>query len=136
MDAEGYIVPVSGGEPHTDTSTDKPPAAWDVYQRMKADGCSDRIDLGVVIAVLLARDQMASDGDVEQVGPLTVRTAPDGSQHVIASKQVTVQYPSAGGDQPDTPCPECNGNKRVWPPPSGFDYVPCPACTDKETPHA
>jgi hypothetical protein len=37
--------------------------------------------------------------------------------------------PSAGGDQPDTPCPPAD-----MCPPYGH-YVPCPACTDKENPH-
>lgn len=42
------------------TATD-PPSALSVYDRMKAEGCSDRIDLGVVIAVLDASDALLAE---------------------------------------------------------------------------
>jgi hypothetical protein len=136
MDAEGYIVPVSGGEPHTDTSTDNEAKTSEdkVVDLMAALEDSVTKAKAVRQAVREARETSDTAGEAEFV----CLPCDDADHDECHGGPCECPHLSAGGDQPDTPCTQCGGLRRVYEndPDAPPGLVPCPACTDKETPHA
>jgi hypothetical protein len=139
-------VPVSGGEPDTDTST----CRCGHSDRMHTMGDCWVRNCDCPVFIRSAGDSDSSGKrcpTCANAGWVGSRSNPDDCPTCDRKPYWTVgdgtypsplPVPSAGGDQPDTPCRLCDDTGQYPPPGAGASTFPrpCPACTDKETPHA